>query len=324
MLKNPKAELHPLVRQGNLSLIACLITERSLTSRGFLSRTASLMLNARRKSSSDTYSSPWRKWLHWSSERGHDSYNSPITVIADFLTDCFEQGLSASYIGVIRSSISCYHAHIDGYQVGKHPYIVMVLGGVKTQRPAVDRLPMVWNADQVISFLKILGRMEDLSLRILTYKTVMLVSLANIPRASDIVGLKINRMSSLPESLVFFFDDPRKHERERSSNFRSKAKDPLEIYNFEEDMDLCPVTFLNHYVERTSVFRKNENQIFLALPRPHNKVKSETVGRWIKEILKRAGIDIDKFTAHSSLSQACLILGGKDRRGHYKKHHGKR
>ena len=26
MLKNPKGELHPLVRQGNLSLIACLIT----------------------------------------------------------------------------------------------------------------------------------------------------------------------------------------------------------------------------------------------------------------------------------------------------------
>ena len=180
---------------------------------------------------------------------GHDPYNSLITDIADFLADCFEKGLSAAYIGVIRSAISCYHNHIDGRPVGQHPYIIKLLDGVKTQRPAAEKLPMVWNADQVIYFLKVLGKMECLSLRMLTYKTVMLICLANIPRASDVTGMKLCRMSSLQGRLVIFFDDPRKHERERNSNFRSRsAKGPLEIYYFEEDRDLCPVTFLNYYV----------------------------------------------------------------------------
>ena len=36
--------------------------------------------------------------------------------------------------------------------------------------------------------------------------------------------------------------------------------------------------------------------------KPHNPVSTATIGRWLKEVLKRAGVDIQKFSAHSTRS----------------------
>ena len=46
--------------------------------------------------------------------------------------------------------------------------------------------------------------------------------------------------------------------------------------------------------------------------KPHNPVSTATIGRWLEEVLKRAGIDIQKFSGHStrsaSVSAAKTIL----------------
>lgn len=287
-------------RSGKTASDVCLSSHRaSLVSRGFSERAANLILSARRGSTSRTYSAPWRKWNDWCGERSLDPYKAPITEIADFLSECFAEGLSASYIGVIRSTISSYHSLVEGYTVGKHPDITLVLSGVKTSRPPRTVLPMVWSCDRVLEFLKSLGNTQGLSLKMLSWRTVMLICLSAIPRASEIVQTRLSMLSELPESWVFFFKDPTKNERERSSQYRLKDHPQLEIFRFSEDVDLCPISHLEHYRERTSDLRKKEDKIFLSYIKPHQGIVSETMGSWVKQILKLSGIDVSKFSAHS-------------------------
>ena len=40
----------------------------------------------------------------------------------------------------------------------------------------------------------------------------------------------------------------------------------------------------------------------MSYQKPHNPLPTATIGRWLKEVLKRAGVDIQKFSAHSTRS----------------------
>ena len=69
---------------------------------------------------------------------------------------------------------------------------------------------------------------------------------------------------------------------------------------------------LNKYLKSTETWRTNGDkfQFLLSYIKPHVEVHSLTVSRWIKEILKKTGVDVDVFKGHStrsaSTSKACL------------------
>lgn len=65
---------------------------------------------------------------------------------------------------------------------------------------------------------------------------------------------------------------------------------------------MCVVYLLQEYVQRTLKFRGNNAQLLLSYHKPHNPVSTATIGRWLKEVLKRAGVDIQKFSGHSARS----------------------
>ena len=47
-----------------------------------------------------------------------------------------------------------------------------------------------------------------------------------------------------------------------------------------------------------------ENQLFVSFRKPYKAISTSTIARWIKEILKRSGIDINEFKANSTQSAA--------------------
>ena len=98
-----------------------------------------------------------------------------------------------------------------------------------------------------------------------------------------------------PSETFFFFDDPHKHNRDKNP-----SPDPLHIYPFPEDPELCPWNFLNIYIKRVKPDRQKQSALFLSTVKPYNSITtSETIGRWLKEILRRVGINISLFKGHS-------------------------
>ncbi|KAI5632414.1 phage integrase family domain-containing protein [Phthorimaea operculella] len=70
---------------------------------------------------------------------------------------------------------------------------------------------------------------------------------------------------------------------------------------FSEKPQICPVSTLKTYINKTEVLRDNNNySLFISLRRPHAPVTSQTLGRWVKDTLLSSGVDVSKFTAHST------------------------
>ena len=69
----------------------------------------------------------------------------------------------------------------------------------------------------------------------------------------------------------------------------------------------------SHYEKITGQLRDtgmNTNSLYIAHCKPHKPVTSSTIARWLKEIMKEAGIDTSIFKAHSSRGAA--VSAAKD------------
>ena len=154
---NPK---HPLAA-------LCFSDYRSsLVGKGLSERTRSLLLETRSAGTVTTYSSSWSRWTHWCNEQSIDPINSPIEPILEFLTFLFHQGLELRTIEVARSSISAYHAAINGRKIGDHPLVSTLIKAISKKRPKLCRYPVIWDVSNVLTYLKSLVN-EDISLRLL-------------------------------------------------------------------------------------------------------------------------------------------------------------
>jgi hypothetical protein len=54
--------------------------------------------------------------------------------------------------------------------------------------------------------------------------------------------------------------------------------------------------------EQTLEKRASETQLFTSFWKPHKRVASDTVSRWIKSVMKAAGIDTTHYKSHSTRS----------------------
>ena len=68
------------------------------------------------------------------------------------------------------------------------------------------------------------------------------------------------------------------------------------LYDFPDNPAICPVRSLRDYMARTDTLRSvNAHSIFVALTKPHRSVSAQTVTRWIKDLMSKAGLDTEMF-----------------------------
>ena len=77
---------------------------------------------------------------------------------------------------------------------------------------------------------------------------------------------------------------------------------PVEFLAYPEDEKLCVIKHLQAYIKKTQVVRGDSSQLLLSHVKPHGPASKDTISRWCKNVLKSAGIDVSKFTAHSTRS----------------------
>ncbi|KAL9970002.1 hypothetical protein ACROYT_G022301 [Oculina patagonica] len=63
--------------------------------------------------------------------------------------------------------------------------------------------------------------------------------------------------------------------------------------------ELCVYETLDYYLKATENFR-NSTRLLVSYIKPYKAVTSSTVGRWVRTMLCQAGIDTEKFSAHST------------------------
>ena len=78
-----------------------------------------------------------------------------------------------------------------------------------------------------------------------------------------------------------------------------RAPPRLELKQFPQDENLCVVTTLDSYHQRTEAWRREgQTQLLPSHLRPHREVRSSTIANLVKITLKAAGIDLSTYQAH--------------------------
>jgi len=169
------------------------------------------------------------------------------------------------------------------------------LKGVFNCRNPKPKYAFAWDVNKVLAYLQTLtGELSD---KMLTVKVVMLLALASVSRGHELQHLDIRYMSRSNGTVKFDFSKLTKSWRNGKAPLSNSFK------SFIHNTVLCPVLSLDAYLARSHPWRENKFQLFLGVQNPHSEVKTCTIARWIKFVLKESGIDTGVYQAHSSRGQ---------------------
>lgn len=178
------------------------------------------------------------------------------------------------------------------------------MSGIRNTDPPMARWNATWNVDTVLDYLRELAPLSHRTWIQLSYKLVMFLLITSCQRVQSIEFLKISRMIHGNEEIVFRLVRRLKH----------NTKGSLQILQFKEfklGLRLWVVFTLKHYIARTKYKRKGEDQLMLGFKPPYQKISSNTLSRWTRELMEWAGLDSEVFTTHSIRSavssQMCRI-----------------
>ena len=247
-----------------------------------------------REKTNSNYNSAWRSWESWCITQSICPFSPDIPNVLDFLTEKFQAGLKYRSLNCYRSALSSALLPIDGFQVGQHPLVIRLMKGVFNSRPPEPRYSQMWEVSLVLDYIRALGPNENLSLKLLSRKLATLLALVLAHRSSDLSRLSLHGRKYSAEGVVLRLSGLAKQARPG----KEKSLQPVFIARYSEDKLLCPIACLKAYEKATVSFRKENQQLFLAVISPHNPVTSSTIARWLKQAITASGISAE-FTAHS-------------------------
>ena len=285
----------PVTSSGTGSTVGRMAYIRRSCKAGNLSDEATQLLMASwRSKSQSSYNSLFHKWEGWCSQRKRNPIFGPVEDVANFLAYLFEKGYSYSSLNSYRSAISSVHERVEGVPVGQHPTVTRILKGAYNIRPPKPRYKETWKVSQVIQWL---DSQRNESLLELSMKAVTLCALTRPCRSAELAAMDVDSIRFSPEGVRVLPIAPPK---------QARAGNAIKDYffpQFEQNINICPVTTLRKYCDRSRPNRPTGvKHLFITTRKPFHPASSATIARWIKSTLSKAGIDTSIFCAHSTKS----------------------
>ena len=189
---------------------------------------------------------------------------------------------------------------------GSHPLVCRFMKGVFETKPSLPRYTETWDVNIMINYLASLGPPKELSLKILTYKVVMLLALLSRQRRQTLHALYMNSMQLTLDKCTFSISTLLK-----TSRIGHHLK-PIEFLAFKPNTALCIAKHVTCYIEQTRPLRLSQTQLLISYQKPYKAVSADTISRWLKTVLNLAGIDTAKYTAHSTRSASTSAAKSMD------------
>jgi hypothetical protein len=183
-------------------------------------------------------------------------------------------------------------------EAGKHPMVIKLLRGVYHSNPPCPKYAHTWDPAIVLSHLSS-SASSKMSVMQLSRKTSTLLALTSLLRCAEMAAIQAQSISFTNSGVTFILGNLRKAQR-------AGPLHKISIKRWPDDLAICPVATLEDYIKRMLARRNdvNKNTLFLSTTKPFQPVSSSTIGRWIKDQLKSAGVDTNIYTAHSTRGAA--------------------
>ena len=165
-------------------------------------------------------------------------------------------------------------------------------------RPPQPKYCTTWSVRTALDFVESLEPVEDLTLKQLSYKSVLLLALTSAARAHELAALDLTHTLQKANSWEFTLDTHVKTSRPGHKNIR------ICLQAFPENPKICVVCMMKVYVQRTKDIRTSE-RLLISHVSPHGAISSQSVSRWITQALHMAEVPP---SLHWSLYQGCLYF----------------
>ncbi|XP_064637118.1 uncharacterized protein LOC135493595 [Lineus longissimus] len=232
------------------------------------------------------------KWFTFCNERNCDPMVPDVNLALRFPTSLYKKGLGYSAINTAGCALSGIIT-VDGKPFGTIYVVNKFMRGLFNLRPALPKAVVTWDVSVVLAHLRSLSPVTELSLKQLSIKVVMLMALLTGARCQTLHLIDIRNISLSETVLKIRFGDLLKQTRPWFQ------QEELVINADAPDRRLCLCAALLEYLKRTEFLRGEHKSLFISSIKPHGPVAKDTISRWVKEVMKEAGVDTDIFSPHS-------------------------
>lgn len=168
----------------------------------------------------------------------------------------------------------------------------------------MPRYENTWDPGIVINHVRTLDN-DTISLELLTQKLASLMALAT--------GQRIQTLSLIEIENILIQEDRieiKIFQRIKTSGI-NKSQPFLVLPYLNSDPHVCVAKTLLQYLKRTKVFRGSCKYLFLTYKQPYHRATTQSLGRWIKAILYKSGVDVNLFKAQSTRHAATSAAARK-------------
>nr|CAI5857874.1 unnamed protein product [Callosobruchus analis] len=178
--------------------------------------------------------------------------------------------------------------------VGKDRTLSRFMKGISNMRPSLPRYNYTWVPQQVLEYLRHLGENSQLSLKELSGKLATLLALLTGNRIQTIALIRVSNINESKDGIQILITEKIK------TSGRNRVQPCLQLPYYKNDARLCPVLNLKCYITMTQSLRDGEDFVFISHQRPYRRVTKNSISRWIKDTLRKAGINTEIFKPHST------------------------
>ncbi|XP_066590166.1 uncharacterized protein [Prorops nasuta] len=237
------------------------------------------------------YQKPLRLWWEFCQEINTSPFVPIVKEILRFLTRELTKIKTVGTLNSYRSALSL----IVGNEIGLDPTIRRFFRGVAMLRPQTAKYDEIWDPEMVLKHLRTLWPHEEISFECLTKKLATLLALITAQRVQTLAKIKLSNIQITESGIRIKIPDRIKTSRQ------GRPQPLLEIPFFKDQPRLCAASVLSRYIEETKLKRpKDEENLLITYRKPYKAAKTQTIRRWIKEVLKSSGIDVNTFGSHST------------------------
>ena len=211
----------------------------------------------------------------------------------------YENGESYNQINTACSAMSTMIDTPSNISFGKLPLVKRFKKGVYQSKPTFPRYNFVWDVNKVFNFFRQLPEVAKLSLKLLSLKLAMLLMLLSGGQRSQTIHCLQRQDIHVIDETTLYIPIMAKIKQTKPGMHMKPLK-----FKAYSDKKLCVLTHLSEYISRTEKLVRNEPNLFISYIKPHKAVTKDTIARWCKCTLLLSGIDISKYSTHSSRSAA--------------------
>lgn len=258
--------------------------------RGASEKAATIMMASLSESTLKQYNKAIQCWWEFCHREDLSPFEYSVPHIMNFFIEVYEKVNSYSTMNTYRSAISLLMSN----DLGRDARVLRFFKGISVLKPPRPRYSTTWDPGPVLDCVASLYPNESLSLENLTKKVVTLLALITAQRVQTLSKVRIEYISYSPKLIQIRVPD-----RIKTSGI-GRDQPLLNIPFFEEKPSLCVALTLQHYIKRTASLRPQDSSLFITFKKPYKTASSQSISRWIRQVLGKSGIDTSVFKAHST------------------------